>query len=73
MDDAVGRLCGGAQAVQVVHVAAEDLGSYLAKGLGTRVRTVEPDDAIACVDEFRNMKGIDEASGTGDKILWVMG
>lgn len=52
VDDAVGRLCGGVQAVQVVHVAAEDLRPGTSGRLGARVRTTEPDHVMACVDEF---------------------
>ena len=62
VDDAVGRLCGGAQAVQVVHVAAKDLCPGPGERLGARVRTAEPDHVMACVDEFRDEKGTDKAS-----------
>ena len=67
VDDAVGRLCGGAQAVQVVHVAAEDLRPGTGERLGARVRTAEPDHVMACADEFRNEIGTDKAGGAGQK------
>lgn len=56
VDDAVGRLRGGAQPVQVVHVAAEDLRPGTGERPGAHVRTAEPDHAMACVDQFRNQK-----------------
>ncbi len=63
VDDAVGQLCGGAQAVQVVHVATENLRPGMGERLGARVRTAEPDHVMACVDEFRNEKATDKAGG----------
>jgi hypothetical protein len=57
---AVGRLCGGAQAVQVVRVAAGDLRPRPGERLGARIRMAEPGHVMACVDEFRNEKGTDK-------------
>jgi hypothetical protein len=67
VDDAVGRLCGDAQTVQVVHVAAEDLCPGTGECLGPRVRPAEPDHAMACADKFRNQKGTDKAGGACQK------
>jgi hypothetical protein len=61
VDDAVGCLCGDSQAVQVVHVATEDLRPGTGERLGPHVRTAKPDYLMACVDEFRNEKGTDKA------------
>jgi len=60
--------CGSdTQAVQVVHVAAEDLRPATGERLGARIRTAEPDHVMACVDEFRNQKRTDKAGGAGKK------
>ena len=67
VDDAVSRLCGGAQAVQVVHVAPEDFRPGTGKRLGARVRAAEPDHVMACADEVRNEIGTDKASGAGQE------
>ena len=61
VDDAVGRLCGGAQAVEIIHVAAEDLRPGSGERLGARVRTAEPDHVMACADQFRNQRRADES------------
>ena len=43
VDDAVGRLCGAAQAAQVVDVAVEDLRTGTGERLGASGRTAEPE------------------------------
>jgi hypothetical protein len=60
---AVGYLCADTQAVQVVHVTAEDLCPGTGERFGARVRTAKSDDVMACVDEFRNEKRTDKAGG----------
>src|SRR5262245_5405093 len=67
VDDTVGRVCGRAQAVQIVHVAAKDLRPGKGERLGTCVRTAEPDYVIARVDEFWNEIGTDKAGCTCQK------
>jgi hypothetical protein len=52
MDDAVGLSGSGRQTVEVVEIAAEDLGADGGHGLGRRVGAGEPDDLVAVVEKF---------------------
>jgi len=67
VDDAFGRRCGGAQAVQVVHVAAEDLRPDTGERLGAFVRTREPDHVMASADQFRDDRRAYETCSTRNK------
>ena len=64
VDDAACRLCGDAQAVQIVYVAAEDVCPGAGERLGARVRTAEPDHVMACIDQFRNQIRTDKAGSS---------
>jgi len=64
VDDAVGRLRSGAQAVQIIHVAAHNLRRGTVKRLGTSIQAAESGDVMASVDEFQNEIGTDRAGGT---------
>jgi hypothetical protein len=63
VDDAVGRICGNAKAVEVTQVSTDDLRAGTGERLGTRGRTAESDHAMASADEFRNEKGTNKAGG----------
>jgi hypothetical protein len=67
VDDAVGRLCGGAKATQLVHVTAEDLRPSTGERLDARIRTAEPDHVMTRVDKFRHEKGTDKAGRSCEK------
>ena len=71
VDDAFGRLCGRAQAVQVVHVAAEDLRPGTGERLGAFVRTAEPDHVMASADQFRDDRRAYETCSTRNEYSHV--
>ena len=63
MDDAVRRLRGITQTIQLRHIAAEDLHPNAAERLSAGVRTAERDHMMARLDELRNQVGADEPRG----------
>ena len=67
MDDAVGRRGARAQAVEVVEVAALDLGAGGLDGGGRRVRAGEADDLVARSDELGDDGRADETGCAGDE------
>jgi hypothetical protein len=67
VDDAVGRVGACAQCVQILKVAAQNLGPRRRNGFGRYVRSGQTDHAVTCVDEFRNHGRADEAGRAGDE------
>ena len=61
MDDAVGLSGGGRQTVEVVEIAAADLGAHGGNGLGRSVGAGEADDLVAVVEKLGNDGGGDVA------------
>ena len=59
VDDAVGLLRAGAQAVEVVEGAAMDLGAGGGDGFGRGVRTGEAEDLVAGLDQLGDDGGAD--------------
>ena len=67
MDDAVGGLGRGAQTVEVVQVAADELGAPLGEPGGGGVGAGQADDRVAVLPEFRDEGGADMSGGSGDE------
>jgi hypothetical protein len=61
MDDAVGLSGSGRQTVEVVEIAAADLGAHGGNGLGRSVGAGEADDLVAVVEKFGDHGGGDMA------------
>jgi hypothetical protein len=67
VDHAIRRGGRAPQPAEVVKGAAKRLGPGRGEGGGRGVRTGEPDDLMARVDELRNDGGADPAGRAGDK------
>jgi len=61
MDDAVGLSGSGRQTVEVVEIAAANLGAHGGNGLGRSVGAGEADDLVAVVEKFGDDGGGDMA------------
>jgi hypothetical protein len=64
VDDSVGRRGSTAHAIQVVHVAAEDLSAGTGQRLCPRVRARKPNYPVPRLDELWNQIGTDETGGS---------
>ncbi len=68
VDDAIGLLRAGAQAVEVVEGTAMDLRACGGDGFGRGVRTREADDLVAGLDQLGDDGGADETGRAGDEV-----
>jgi hypothetical protein len=67
VDHAVGRLRAGAQAVEVVELAAVDRRARSPECVGRGVLAGKADDVVARVEELLDDCGSDEAGSAGDE------
>ena len=67
VDDAVGRLGGRAQAVEVVQVAAPDLGARGLEGGGGAVGAGQADHLVAVSEQLGDERGADVPGRAGDE------
>jgi hypothetical protein len=67
VDDAVGLGRAAAQTVQVVEVAAMDLGAGGDEGLSARIGAGQAQDLVTCLNEVLHNSRADESGSTGDE------
>jgi hypothetical protein len=64
VDNAVRPGCSRTQAFQVIKIASLRLSAGSSKRFGTRIRTRQPEDLMACVDQFPDNGRANEACGS---------